>query len=115
MEMIKLVAFIIFVVHWAACIFYFISEIEAQYEPLTWLSTAELSSKDSRTDLYMTALYWSLVTMTTAGYGDIYPVTAAEKVYGIFCAIAACGVFSYVVGSVESIVDSSSTLIADFQ
>ena len=29
-----------------------------------------------------TALWYSLVTLTTVGYGDLYPVTAAGKVIG---------------------------------
>jgi hyperpolarization activated cyclic nucleotide-gated potassium channel 2 len=41
--------------------------------------------------------------MLTVGYGDVTPVTVEERGYAICAMIIACGVFAYVVGSVEAI------------
>jgi voltage-gated potassium channel len=38
------------------------------------------------------ALWWSVITLTTIGYGDLYPVTVVGKVIGGFIAIAGIGI-----------------------
>lgn len=53
--------------------------------------------------------------MTTTGYGDICPVTNYEKVFVSACMIASCGVFAYVVGSIETIVKRSSTIESEYK
>ena len=73
-----------------------------------------MEDRVTRFDLYVTAASWSFTTMTTVGYGDIYPCTPNEKIFGTFCMILACGIFAFLVGSINSIIDSH-TLIEDFK
>ena len=35
-------------------------------------------------DSFFDALWWSAATITTVGYGDIYPVTAAGRIIAVF-------------------------------
>lgn len=48
-------------------------------------------------DSYGDALWWAIVTVTTIGYGDIFPVTVAGRLVGaflMFAGIGALGVFT---------------------
>ena len=44
------------------------------------------------------AMWWGVATMTTVGYGDIYPVTGIGKMFGGFVAILGLGTFSLPAG-----------------
>ena len=101
LNLLKVVAVVIFIGHWIACIFYAIgaSEYEANYD--SWLTNADLQDEDVDM-LYISSLYWAFATMTTVGYGDIYPITINEKLFAMLSMLVACGVFAYVVGSIAS-------------
>ena len=48
------------------------------------------------------ALWWALVTITTVGYGDYFPVTAAGRITGAFVMFAGVGI----IGALASILAS---------
>ena len=43
------------------------------------------------------AIWYSLITLTTVGYGDLSPVTGAGRVLGIILALCSLGVLSAVI------------------
>lgn len=45
------------------------------------------------------ALWWAVSTVTTVGYGDHYPVTAAGRAIGVVLMIAGIGIFGIVAAS----------------
>ena len=49
---------------------------------------------DSEFESIPSAWWWCIVTMTTVGYGDMYPKTAAGKVVGSMCAMYGIIVYS---------------------
>ena len=114
MGFVKLFSFVFFIVHWVGCIFFFIAYLEYDGKTKTWLDSADLDLESSNFNLYIASVSWAFTTMTTVGYGDVYPVTATEKIFGTVAMIIACGVFAFIVGSISSIIDQHSTLADEF-
>lgn len=44
------------------------------------------------------AMWWGVATLTTVGYGDIYPITAMGKVFGALIAMLGIGLFAVPAG-----------------
>ena len=49
------------------------------------------------------ALWWGIVTITTVGYGDQYPVTSGGRIIGVFLLISGIGLFSVLTGFIANI------------
>lgn len=51
-----------------------------------------------RIDTYFDALWWAVVTATSVGYGDIYPVTTAGRVTAMFLMMFGLALLGSIVG-----------------
>lgn len=80
--------------HWLACIWHAIGVIELpQQKGWIWSLTNDLginfnasdpnSNGPQFDDRYITALYFTLTSLTTVGFGNISPNTNAEKSFSI--------------------------------
>ncbi|TKD72188.1 potassium channel family protein [Pseudalkalibacillus hwajinpoensis] len=64
--------------------------------PMVWLEPAF--------EHYGDALWWVIVTTTTVGYGDLYPVTAVGRIIAIFYMIVGISLIGIVTGTVASVI-----------
>lgn len=73
---------------------------------LTWVTSAaaftlaEDVGVDGRVHSFFDALWWSLATITTVGYGDIFPVTAAGRIIGGFTMIVGISTFALITAKI---------------
>ena len=75
---------------------------------LVLLVLAEKNS-DSVIQTLEDAVWYSLVTVTTVGYGDVYPVTTAGKMVGVVFVLLGVGFFSTIIGVVISLLGGKLT------
>ena len=61
---------------------------------------AEDVGKDGRVHSFFDALWWSGATMTTAGPGDIYPITTAGRIIAIFTMIVGISTLAIVTATI---------------
>lgn len=69
------------------------------------LYTAERSNPNGTIHSMPEAIWYSIVTLTTVGYGDYYPVTPLGKVFSSFLVIGSLGLTGYVFGSVSNAIN----------
>jgi len=50
-------------------------------------------------------LWWAFVTLTTVGYGDIYPMTAGGRVVGVFTMVFGIAVYSLMIANLTFFVE----------
>nr|WP_283251210.1 potassium channel family protein [Rhabdothermincola salaria] len=75
---------------------------------MTWISAAvaftmvEEVGEGQRLGSFFDALWWSTVTITTVGYGDIYPVTSAGRIVAGLTMLVGISAFAVVTAKVAS-------------
>eukprot|EP01083_Nonionella_stella_P064890 169591_1 len=108
--------------HWMACCFYAVSTVSGNSElgsfP-SWVDRLAASGKNqldssSVSHTYIAALYWSLTTMTSIGYGDVAPKTPSERIFGIFGMICGAVLFGHFMGNVLAVVADMSPAENEF-
>eukprot|EP01052_Picozoa_sp_SAG31_P001659 SAG31_NODE_56_length_29726_cov_41.443312_9_plen_999_part_00 len=100
-----------FIGHWMSSVFYFVGELEV--EDVTpdgqvlvgWVGQhyADAANNTSFGSRYLTSMYFSFMTMTTVGYGDISATTVPEKIYCIFAMMIGGLTFGLIVGILSDI------------
>ncbi|KAI4379915.1 hypothetical protein MLD38_006152 [Melastoma candidum] len=79
----KFISVTFLMVHFAGCLYFWIATI-SQTPENTWIGS-QIKDFEKRSIWlgYTYSLYWSTVTLTTVGYGDLHAVNTLEKVVSI--------------------------------
>ncbi|MEV0293270.1 ion channel [Nocardia sp. NPDC050710] len=63
---------------------------------------AEYGAADSKVHNFGDALWWSMVSVTTVGYGDVYPVTTQGRLISLILMTFGIGLISFAIGTTTS-------------
>ncbi|CAK8530913.1 unnamed protein product [Lathyrus sativus] len=100
----KLTAVTLFAVHCAGCVNYLIADRYPDSKR-TWIGAMFPNFKqESLWDRYVTSIYWSIVTLTTTGYGDLHAENTIEMLFDIAYMLFNLGLTSYIIGNMTNLV-----------
>lgn len=74
---------------------------------LLFLAALPMKTIEPSFDSYGDALWWAIVTMTTVGYGDLYPETTIGRIIASVLMLTGIGLIGLITGTVASIFTSS--------
>lgn len=82
--------------YWIFAILYFVL--------LTVLVNVEKVSPNANIKTFYDGVWYSIVTLTTVGYGDFYPVTPIGKILGLVVIFSSLGVLGFLIGNFTNII-----------
>jgi len=94
--MVKFMLVLIIAGHWMACLWGLVGLMEEG--PITWVEEEKKKGFHLAIELYVAALHWSIMTLTSIGYGDIVGMTVPERVVGIIAMLFAGCLWANVIG-----------------
>ncbi|KAF3704433.1 Potassium voltage-gated channel subfamily H member 6 [Channa argus] len=105
----------VLIAHWLACIWYAIGYVERPYTETGWLDNlaeqlgkayndSDSSSGPSVKDKYVTALYFTLSSLTSVGFGNVSPNTNSEKIFSICVMVIGSLMYASIFGNVSAII-----------
>ncbi|XP_072991097.1 potassium channel KAT4 isoform X1 [Typha latifolia] len=100
----KLICVTLFVLHSAACVYFWMA-VHYRIKEHTWIGSQISNFMDRSIWLgYTYAMYWSITTLTTVGYGDLHSQNTGEKVFNIFFMLFNIGLTAYIIGNMTNLI-----------
>lgn len=87
-KMTVMISFFYICVHFISCLWMLVENVEGL----------------NNLDRYVKAMYWTLTTLTTIGYGDITPQTMFGRIFTMIIMIMGVGLYGIVIGNVSKVI-----------
>jgi hypothetical protein len=103
---------VLLITHFTACMWFYSARLD-DFSPDTWVVRNNLLNS-SKSQLYLSSLYWALTTLTTVGFGDIHAYTMGEMIICMLWMMFGVGFYSFTVGTLSSMlssIDAKSSMI----
>ncbi|KAH9761002.1 Potassium channel KAT3 [Citrus sinensis] len=89
--------------------FYFYLAAHHKIPENTWIGSQVNDFKHRSIWLgYTYSIYWSIVTLTTVGYGDLHAVNTGEKVFNMLYMLFNIGLTAYIIGNMTNLIVHSA-------
>ncbi|XP_050966558.1 uncharacterized protein LOC127165725 [Labeo rohita] len=111
----KCLFLLIFTVHFCAGLLYLSACHEERCQEESWGWNAGLKSTQSNFEHYIIAVYWTITTMTSVGYGDIVPGSLVEQCMAAVVGIIALLVFNYIISQLSATLSGENAKRVAFQ
>ncbi|KAG2526558.1 hypothetical protein BBO99_00002956 [Phytophthora kernoviae] len=103
-SLMKYCLMVLFISHWFSCSFHAIASSDIDH---SWIKAQGLEEpRAGKWDRYIAALYVSVQTLSTIGFGDIAAQSANERLFCIFAMIIGGGIFAYGITNIVELVSS---------
>ena len=121
LELVKFVILALMTSHWMACAFGIVADLEdSEYNWMYYTAFNEYTENGLLTEgmdprgvvsdleIYFAAFYWSSMTMTTIGYGDVVPSTLTERIFCSIMMLVGAFAYGYIIGAVGNVITQAN-------
>ncbi|XP_028757457.1 potassium channel AKT2/3-like [Neltuma alba] len=111
----RLLLVTLFSVHCAGCLYYLLADRYPR-QGKTWIGAVIPNFRETSLWIrYISAMYWSITTMTTVGYGDLHAVNTVEMIFIIFYMLFNLGLTAYLIGNMTNLVVEGTRRTMEFR